>query len=626
MQRESMPLPAASLAAPSVRYVLGIIVFLTYVLIVIGGIVRITGSGLGCGDDWPLCNGQLIPAFSDPTLETVKTMIEYSHRIVAGSIGLLTLAWLGLVGLRARWLLRVALLSLGLLIVQVLLGMITVKIQLHYFAVVPHLGTAMAFFGVLLAAFVMARLGPSALQPRLGARAQAALRRYRLLTIACVVGFYLVLLLGAVVANKHAMWACLDLPTCPITTDLALFQMVHRAAAVLTTLLIAILAILTWRMRLDRPLRLAAGWGLGLTMLQIAVGVGQVMLARSGNDAPVMTARAVHLAVGAAAWGALVVLAALAFRPLAFEGAREREAEGASNPVPTRHTALNILKDYISLTKPGVITLLIFTTIASMLITPAGLPSLGLVLWTTIGGWLMASGAHAINCYFDRDIDLLMGRTSRRPLPSHRIPAWHAVVLGVTLAVAAFVILTAFVNLLAAALSLAGLLYYVFIYTLWLKRNSMHNIVIGGGAGAFPPLVGWAAATGGLTLPALFLFAIIFYWTPPHFWALALIREKDYARAGVPMLPVVAGDGPTRWQILLYTLLMFVLTILPTPLQLLGLPYLVMAVALGALFLRYVFRLLYDPSSASAWGLYRFSLLYLALLFSAMVVDRVVLA
>jgi heme o synthase len=263
---------------------------------------------------------------------------------------------------------------------------------------------------------------------------------------------------------------------------------------------------------------------------------------------------------------------------------------------------------------------------AGMFITPAGPPRAALVFWTFLGGWLMTSGAHSINCYLDRDIDLLMGRTGRRPLPSKRIPAAHALIQGLALGTIAFVLLGVFVNWLAAALALAGLLYYVFIYTLWLKRSSASNIVIGGGAGAFPPLVGWAAATGSLTLPSLFLFAIIFYWTPPHFWALALIREQDYARAGVPMLPVVAGDAETKRQILLYTLLMFMLTLMLTPLQIMGLPYLIMALALGGLFLRYVWRLRREGSTGAAWGLYRFSLLYLALLFVAMVVDRTLFA
>jgi protoheme IX farnesyltransferase len=313
----------------------------------------------------------------------------------------------------------------------------------------------------------------------------------------------------------------------------------------------------------------------------------------------------------------------LPFRP-ATDDRQPTTANYAQSVVGGRWSV--VLKDYISLTKPGVITLLILTTIASMYITPAGAPSLWLVCWTFVGGWLMASGAHAVNCWADRDIDINMGRTSRRPIPSGRIPAWHALALGVALGALAFGILVAFVNWAAALLSLAGYLYYVFIYTRWLKRTTPSNIVIGGGAGAFPPLVGWAAATGGLTLPALFLFAIIFYWTPPHFWALALIREKDYARASVPMLPVVAGSDETKRQILLYTLLMLALTIMPAPLQMFGIPYLLMALGLGALFLRYVVRLMRQGTTAAAWGLYKFSLLYLALLFVAMVLDRMAFA
>ena len=289
----------------------------------------------------------------------------------------------------------------------------------------------------------------------------------------------------------------------------------------------------------------------------------------------------------------------------------------------TPYTWQEKVKDYVSLTKPGVISLLILTTITSMYITPAGTPSLALVIWTAVGGWLMAAASHSYNCYLDRDIDVLMGRTGRRPIPSGRIPGWHAIVLGTVLMLIASVMLVWAVNWVAAALAFAGLVYYVLIYTMWLKRTTFNNIVIGGGAGAFPPLVGWAAATGSLTLPSLFLFAIIFYWTPPHFWALALIRQKDYARAGVPMLPVVAGDDETKRQIVLYTLLMFVVTVLPTPLQLLGNAYLVMAIGLGLIFTYYAVQLYRQGTTASAWGLYRFSLLYLALLFGAMVIDRV---
>ena len=367
-------------------------------------------------------------------------------------------------------------------------------------------------------------------------------------------------------------------------------------------------------------------------LLQNTVGIAHVLLGRDGNDVAFMTTRGAHLALGAITWALLVVLATRALRPpLVSRDVGERSSKRPNNPSATSgirlvHVSAARIKDYISLTKPGVISLLMLTTLAAMCITPAGLPSPELVFWTMLGGWLMPSGAHALNCYFDRDIDMKMGRTGRRPLPGNRIPARHALVLGIVLAALAFVILAIFANLLAAVLALAGLVYYVGIYTLWLKRRSPSNIVIGGGAGAFPPLVGWAAVTGSLTLPSFFLFAIIFYWTPPHFWALALIRRKDYANAGVPMLPVVAGEEETRRQIVLYTIQMVSLTLLLTPLQIMGLPYLLMALALGAIFTRYALQLRREGTTSAAWRLYKFSLLYLALLFVAMVIDRMVFA
>ncbi len=483
---------------------------------------------------------------------------------------------------------------------------------------------AIAALGAALFAYVAARVGPA--PQRLGGRAQLAQRRYRSLALATIGMVYGTLVAGALVANEGALWACLALPVCPTPNELAAIAMAHRALAGLAALFVAALAIHTWRTREQPALRHAAGWALGLMLAQVLVGLVQVALARGGNGPQVMAIRGAHLAAGVAAWGALVVQTALALRLPGVRGQGSGVGSRTIEAWPLVAGPWPLVKDYVSLTKPGVISLLILTTVASMYITPAGVPSLALVLWTFVGGWLMASGAHAVNCWADRDIDVNMGRTSRRPIPSGRIPAWHALALGVALGVAAFVILVVFVNWAAALLALAGYLYYVFIYTRWLKRTTPSNIVIGGGAGAFPPLVGWAAATGGLTLPALFLFAIIFYWTPPHFWALALIREKDYARANVPMLPVVAGDAETKWEILLYTLLMLALTIMPTPLGMFGLPYLLMAIGLGTLFLRYALRLWRAGTTAAAWGLYKFSLLYLALLFAAMVIDRVVFA
>lgn len=281
-------------------------------------------------------------------------------------------------------------------------------------------------------------------------------------------------------------------------------------------------------------------------------------------------------------------------------------------------------RDYASLTKPRVISLLLLTTLAAMLLAAETAPSLLTVVVTLVGGYLAAGGAGALNCYLDCDIDALMSRTRRRPLPAQRLRLGQALLFGIILSVSSFFLLWWGTNLLAATLAFSGILFYVFIYTGWLKRRSAQNIVIGGAAGAIPPLVGWAAITGTLSLTALFLFLIIFIWTPPHFWALALVRRQEYARAGVPMLPVVQGEATTRLHIFRYTLLLVSLTLLPVIFGLMGIVYAGAALLLGGLFLYRAVQLLLAPGAAAAWQLYKYSLLYLALLFVAMVPDRMV--
>jgi heme o synthase len=284
--------------------------------------------------------------------------------------------------------------------------------------------------------------------------------------------------------------------------------------------------------------------------------------------------------------------------------------------------ALAHARDYVALTKPRIIVLLLITTLASMLVADPGGPSLATVLWTMLGGYLAAGGAGAINHYLDREVDARMARTRRRPLVSGRIEPWHGLAFGIGLGIAAVVQLALTVNALAAALAAGGLLGYVFIYTLWLKPRTPQNIVLGGAAGAMPPLVGWAAATGGLSLDALWLFAIVFFWTPPHFWALSLLIKDDYARTGVPMLPVVRGEPATRRQILVYAALLVTLTALPAATGLFGIAYLLAALGLGAGFVALAALLLRRPSRAAARRVYLSSLLYLALLFVAMAADR----
>jgi protoheme IX farnesyltransferase len=294
-----------------------------------------------------------------------------------------------------------------------------------------------------------------------------------------------------------------------------------------------------------------------------------------------------------------------------------REATQAQAQVPAG--VRSVLADYLTLTKPRVQLLLLLTTVTTMYV--AGDPSVGLVALTVLGGSLSAGGAAAVNHFWDRDIDAAMKRTSTRPVPSGRVSPRSALNFGLALQTLSFLLLASTVNLLAACLALAGFAWYAGVYTIWLKRRTPQNIVIGGAAGAVPPLVGWAAVTGGLDPTALYLFAIVFYWTPPHFWALSLLMKDEYAAVGVPMMPVVRGEAETRRQVLLYAGLLVVLTLLPVAFGLFGLIYAIAAGLLGGAFLVRAYDLYRQADRASALRTYLFSLAYLALLFAAMVAD-----
>jgi len=289
--------------------------------------------------------------------------------------------------------------------------------------------------------------------------------------------------------------------------------------------------------------------------------------------------------------------------------------------VAEERTQPSLLRDLVMLTKPRIISLLLVTTVAPMFV--AGNPGWLLVLIVLLGGYLMAGGANAVNMYLDRDIDTRMARTRLRPIPSGRMEARAVLAFGVALATAATFLLARFTNTLTAALALAGFYFYVFVYTRWLKRTTPQNIVIGGAAGAFPPLVGWAAMTGALDLTAVYLFMIVFYWTPPHFWALALLKQIDYGKAGIPMAPLVWGERETMGQMIWYNVILVALTLLPVSYGAFGTFYLVSALVLGGILLAGVVRVsVVADWTKAAWQVYRFSLLYLALLFVAMVIDR----
>jgi protoheme IX farnesyltransferase len=326
-----------------------------------------------------------------------------------------------------------------------------------------------------------------------------------------------------------------------------------------------------------------------------------------------------HVALGALTWGAAATLAFVS-RTLsspAVEAPKAERETGRSLRCARERTAV-----YFQLTKPRIIVLLLITTVPAMVIAARGVPSGWLVLATLLGGTLAAGSANAINCYYDRDIDERMARTRTRPLPSHRVDPGLALEFGVVLGIVSFIWLARTVNLLAALLAVAAILFYVFVYTMGLKRSTPQNIVIGGAAGAVPVLVGWAAVTGRVEVPALALFGIIFIWTPPHFWALALRFEPDYRAAGIPMMPVVAGLKATQRQILVYSLILFGATLAFVPIGRMGAIYLVSAVLLGVGFVVHATRLLRSGTMQAAMGLFRFSIIYLALLFGSMAVDR----
>jgi protoheme IX farnesyltransferase len=577
-------------------------------LIVLGGVVRITGSGMGCGDHWPRCDGEWFPPLDLPTL------IEIGHRWAAALVSLLVFAVAGVAWRRHRdepGLRNPALLAAVLLVVQVLLGAVTVKLALPPWVIITHLANAMLLLATLMVVALRAGTATAASAP-LGMTRHGA---HRLVLATAALGF-VVILFGAQVANFHAGLLCLGFPLCdggvlPPASSLAALHWAHRVLA-FAFLGVAVAMVSRVSRRADpegQPLRRAAALVLAATVAQIGVAAAMVL-----NLLP-PGLRALHLLVGTLVWAALVVLV--------YRSAGTPEASPSADEAEAAPRRPSLAADLVTLTKPRIISLLLVTTIAPMFITPAGLPTWSQLFWVLVGGYLMAGGANAINMWFDRDIDTRMARTKLRPIPSGRVSAGFGLAFGVALGLTAFAVFWYRVNALSAWLALAGLLFYVFVYTIWLKRISPQNIVIGGAAGAFPPLVGWAAMTGRLDLAAVYLFAIIFYWTPPHFWALALIKQADYARAGIPMMPVVRGEARTKYEMTVYTLMLLPLTIMPTLFGALGLFYGVAAALLGARLLWYCVRLLRERSiTPVAWQMYRYSLLYLALLFVAMGIDR----
>ena len=579
----------------------------TYALVVLGGVVRVSGSGLGC-PDWPLCHGRVLPPLD------LHAIIEYSHRTAASltsTLVVLTAAVAWMAWRNRRDLVVPATLAVSLLAVQVVLGAITVRLELPPMIVLAHLATAMALLGAVCVTAV-ASLMPMPAEP---ADAQSA-RRAR----GAAGGTYLLILTGSLVVGSGASGACDAWPLCGGGFRLAVegspaIQLLHRGVAAVIGLLVvmSLLSVLA-RHRRQPAVRATVALTLAALAFQVAAGAAVVTL-----HLPAVL-RGLHLALASAVWSGTVILAVIASRlPPAEQPLEIRDASrSAGRPVR------DVVLDYVSLAKPRIIPLLLITALGGMMMAERGWPSTGLVLLTLLGGALAAAGAGAINCWIDRDLDREMLRTRRRPLPDGRIAPSHALIFGIGLGLAAFLVLAFWVNVLAATLAISGLLFYVFVYTLWLKRWTVQNIVIGGAAGAVPPMVGWAAVTHRLDLTALYLFAIIFLWTPPHFWALALRLKGDYARARVPMLPVVRGESAARRQILFYTLILVAVTLAVVLTGALGLLYLAGAGVLGGLFIALAVANLRTRRQRWSRLLFDYSIAYLGLLFAVMVADRMI--
>jgi protoheme IX farnesyltransferase len=600
-----------------IRRVAWVATVVTYFLIALGGTVLATGSGLSC-PDWPFCYGQAYYS------GTYRVFLEQFHRFTAATVSILiVLLVIGIImwARKDRTLLILAIAAPVLLAIQIVLGGLTVLWKLPPQIIMAHLGTALAILAVVITIAVLSG------KPAQSRELPAKTRKFAQLAITNALLVYILMLFGSYVTGSSAALACPGWPFCTpaswaVNNHLASINILHRVFAVfvgLVTLWTVIAALRRWHIARGQAIVGLVG---GILFIWQAIVGGLIVLLKE----PAFVA-GLHLALAAAVWGTLVLLAALSTRQLhaapaqqEIEKMEQAEAEATKEVGVVRQTISN----YIDLMKPHVTVLLLGVTLAAMAIAEQGLPPLALIIPTLLGGAMAAGSANCINCYIDRDIDQIMGRTQRRSLPSGRVEPRQALIFGIILGIVSFIVLFAFVNLLSAVLAFSAILFYVFVYTLGLKRTSTQNIVIGGAAGAVPVLVGWAAVTNSLSLPPVMFFAIIFFWTPPHFWALSLLIQKDYEKAGIPMLPVVKGEAVTRQQILLYSVLLLALTFSLFILGIMGYFYLAGALLLGGGLVYLAIRLWLDQTKKWARTLFWYSNMYLAAIFALMVLDRVI--
>ena len=593
------------------------------VTILAGTVVRATGSGDGCGSHWPLCNGEVLPV-----APSIKTIIEFTHRRISAFDGVLVLLTVGLVGFRFRFrhtATHAALVMLVLTGLEAWIGKYIVNAGLvaenksMFRAIWMSLHLVNTFF-LLTSSAVTAWCAGN--RPALRLRNQGPVFATIVLTFVTMI---VLGISGAITALGDTLYPAqsheevMRLAQADNAPAILRLRILHPYIALSAGCFVVIVAAM---IRHLRPSRDTARWSntvVWLFVLQTAVGGLNVWL-----KAPVVM-QVVHLLMADAVWVAMVFLSAGALSTDVIHLEDKNfapEPETGALP-PTAAT----WKDYLALTKPRVISLLLLTSMTAMFVAAKGWPGFGIFLAVLIGGFLSAGAANALNMVVDRDIDARMERTKHRPTVTSVIPGRNAFAFAMTLAVMSFLTLWLGANLVAATASLGGLAFYVVVYTLFLKRRTTQNIVIGGAAGCFPPLVGWAAVTGDLGgALAWYLFAIIFVWTPAHFWALALMIKDEYARVGVPMLPSVAGDKATAIQIVIYAVLTVAVSLLPWFQGLVGLIYAIAAIILGLLLVGRSGILIRNTSRPSAKSAYLFSMLYLALLFVAMAIDRSVLS
>ncbi len=616
-------------------------VIATILLVTIGVIVRVTDSGMGC-PDWPLCHGQVIPPLGD-----VNAWLEWVHRTVAAVIGFLIIgvAFLAWKDHRdRRSILWPSIAAVFLVGFQAWLGRETVRLNNSGESVTAHMAAAMSLLGLLV--YVTVRAFYPARLPSRGAS-----QRFTLLAVLTAASTFALLLFGSHVTAENAGlvfpdWPLMNGTLVPISsgTDalarpLYEAHALHRYVAAIVLVFVWVTGYAAWRTQRSRPtvLRLALTLSI-LYPIQVVIGGLQVLTQLADWT------QTLHLALGAVIWANAAALAVTAYYearvavtaavPAAGGGSGHRDPDLADpGTAPGRG---DTVRAYVALTKPRIIELLLVTTVPAMVLATRDVPGISLpewirlTAWTLVCGSLAAGSANAINQYLDRDIDQLMTRTRRRPLPAHSVSPENALLFGLALGAISVVLMAWAVNLLSSFLTLLAIAFYVVVYTLLLKRTTPQNIVIGGAAGALPPVIGWAAVTGRVEITALLLFALVFYWTPPHFWALALRIRKDYEAARVPMLPVVRGVPETARQIALYTVLLVAISLVFYAVAGMGPVYLLAAVVLGAIFLWRAFTLWREAASpegslAQAIRLYRYSISYLTLLFAAVAVDALVI-